>query len=314
MIQPFAFVLAAAASVLVPDMPDTMAGTWDMKAGDTIIFRLHISQDAKAPTATWDRPEHFETDGENFSSIRGQPVRRTASGVRMAKGDIELRFDDPAPHSRPDVFRLHRVDATHLRVTYENFEPFDFVRAAPETEKLGPWDQGRTYVRPIARSTSAEMTAIFEADQNDRKAEKIDWSQVSAADGRRRARTQELLDSDALQSGEDFYHAAFVFQHGDLADDILKAHVLATIAVARGKPAAVWIASATLDRYLQRIGQPQVLGTQFRLPEGGPVTQEPYDKALIPDSMRKALHVPGLAEQEQQRLRLQARNDGAKQP
>lgn len=314
MVQPLAFVIAAAASVLAPDLSDTMAGTWDMKAGDTTIFRLQISENAKGTTAAWERPEHFETDGENFSSIRGPLVRRPASSVRVDKGDIELRFDDPAPHSRPDVFRLHRVDATHLRVTYENFEPFDFVRSAPGTETIGPWDQGRTYVRLIARSTSAEMTAIFEADQNDRKAEKIDWSQVSAADERRRTRTQELLDSDALQSGEDFYHAAFVFQHGDLADDILKAHVLATIAVARGKPAAVWIASATLDRYLHRIGKPQVLGTQYKLSQGEPVTQEPYNKTLVSDSVRKALHVPGLAEQEQQRLRLQARNGGAKQP
>jgi hypothetical protein len=110
-----------------------------------------------------------------------------------------------------------------------------------------------------------------------------------------------------LHSGEDFYEAAFVFQHGDTADDFLKAHLLAMIAVAKGHPDAPWIASATLDRYLQEIGKPQVLGTQFKSMDDGHFSQEPYNRTLVSDAMRKALQVPTIPEQDAERQHFEAR-------
>ncbi|QXT35053.1 hypothetical protein KV697_14930 [Sphingomonas sanguinis] len=224
--------------------------------------------------------------------------------MRPIGEDLELSFDDPEPNSVPDVFRLRcRKDGT-LSADYVagRGDPLPLVRA-PAATKLGPWDAGRSYPIVTSRPTNAEMTAIFEADQKDRMTPSIDWAVVGAADKARLARTQQLLDSGALQSGDDFYHAAFLFQHGSRPEDYLKAHLLAMIAAARGKPGAVWIASATLDRYLQSIGKPQVLGTQFMVPDEGKTTQEPYDRTLISDALRKALRVPSLAEQEKQRQR-----------
>lgn len=152
------------------------------------------------------------------------------------------------------------------------------------------------------RTTNAEMTAIFDADQAARaQPTAIDWKVLDAADKARRIRTQALLDSGALDSGEDFYHAAYVFQHGDAPEDFLKAHALAVVAVARGKSDATWIAAATLDRYLQNIGQPQIYGTQFRHPPKEKWTQEPYRRDLLSDAIRKASGVPPLAEQDKQR-------------
>jgi hypothetical protein len=98
-----------------------------------------------------------------------------------------------------------------------------------------------------------------------------------------------------------FYHAAYVFQHGNEAEDCLKAHALAVAAAAGGKREAVWIAAATLDRYLQRIGQPQIYGTQFLHPKGQTWTQEPYRRDLLSDALRRASGVPPLAAQEGQR-------------
>jgi hypothetical protein len=158
------------------------------------------------------------------------------------------------------------------------------------------------------------MSAIFSADQADRQAADIDWSIVGPADNKRRARTEELLGSGALQSGDDYYHAAFVFQHGADPGDYLKAHLLAMIAVARGRPDAVWIASATLDRYLHAIGKPQVLGTQYAIPSDSPATQDPYDRALISDAMRKALHVPSIEEQEARRRQYDQAAAASKKP
>lgn len=147
-----------------------------------------------------------------------------------------------------------------------------------------------------------EMTAIFDADQAARAdPAAIDWSKLSVADANRRARAQALLDAGRLRSADDFHHAAFVFQHGDAPDDFLKAHALALVAAAKGKPEAAWIAAATLDRFLQRSGLPQVYGTQFQARPDGSWTQEPYRRDLLSDALRRATGVPPLAEQEVQR-------------
>lgn len=297
-----AFLLAA---VLVTAAD--VNGRWDFEAGGVTIFRMEIIQTPGGTSATWERPRHLETDGESFSRISGPVVRRQARSVVPVEGGVQLLFDDPAPGATPDRFRLRRVDADHIEVTYEgaSFEPFNFTRATTHASKLGGWDVGRSYVRTISRPTNAEMTAIYDADQADRRVTTIDWSVAGPADEKRRARTEELLGSGALQSGDDFYHAAFILQHGAAADDYLKAHLLAMVAIARGKPGATWIASATLDRYLQTIGKPQVLGTQFTLSPKTAASQEPYNRALISDAMRKALRVPSIAEQEKRRLEME---------
>lgn len=306
----FSSIILATAAALSPGV----TGTWDLNAGDTTIFRFEVTDAPTGGTATWERPERFETDGETFSGITGPAIRRRSSEVRTVDGDLELTFDDPAPHSRPDVFRIHVIDGAHARATYEGMEPFDLVRPAPNSAALGPWMTGRSYSRTIVRPTNAEMTAIFDADQADRQAANIDWSKVGPADDLRLTRTRELLAAGMLQSGDDYYHAAFVFQHGNSADDFLTAHLLAMIAVARGKPAALWIASATLDRYLRNIDRPQVLGTQYTFQKDGGVTQEPYDRALVSDAMRKALRVRTLPEQEQQKLDFAKQASEAKKP
>jgi hypothetical protein len=169
--------------------------------------------------------------------------------------------------------------------------------------------------QPATPPTNAEMTAIFDADQADRAhgGAAIDWSVVTPRDEARRARTLALLDAGALHSGDDFWHAAFVFQHGSQPDDFLLAHTLAVIAAARGRADASWIAAATLDRYLQNIGRPQIYGTQYHMPAGQQATQEPYDRALISDALRQAMGVPGQAEQERRRAELEAEYRAARE-
>lgn len=293
-------LLLAATSVSAVPCAD---GAWIFRSGDTGLFQFGVHATPKGSAASWDRPQHFEFDGEDFEGVKGPVIRRTARSVKPVGDDLELTFYDPQPNSVPDVLRLHCEPDGTLKADYLalNTDPMRLTRAPAGAVRLGPWDQGRRYPIILSRPTNPEMTAIFEADQKDRMASDIDRSVVGPADARRKARTQELIDAGGLNSGDDFYHAAFVFQHGDGPADYLKAHLLAMIAAARGKPEAVWIASATLDRYLQSIGQPQVLGTQFKVPRHGKATQDPYDRTLISDALRRALRVPSLAEQEKQR-------------
>lgn len=159
-----------------------------------------------------------------------------------------------------------------------------------------------------APPVNSEMKAMFDADQAARtNPAAIDWSLLTAQDEARRLRTRALLDAGQLRHADDFYFAAFIFQHGDQPDDFLLAHSLAMVAVARGRANASWIAAATLDRYLQNIGRPQIFGTQFSTPPGQDTTQEPYNRALVPDALREAVGVPRQAAQEQRRLEIQSR-------
>jgi hypothetical protein len=151
---------------------------------------------------------------------------------------------------------------------------------------------------------NAEMAAIFAADQAIRQntdpqkfRDRAFITEMLAADAARRARTRALLDAGALKTGEDYRAAAFVFQHGSTPEDYLLAHTLAVAATARGADGS-WIAAATLDRYLQTTGKPQIYGTQTRKTNDAPATLEPYDRALIPDSLRTALAVPPQSEQD----------------
>lgn len=160
---------------------------------------------------------------------------------------------------------------------------------------------------------NTELAAMFEADQAIRTGLKPGWNKdmdfiksMWTADAKRRERVRELLAAGAVRTGKDHHRAAYIFQHGGTAPDYLLAHALAGAAMAKGHAESGWIAAATLDRYLQKIGQPQVYGTQYTQPPGGEATMEPYDRALIPDALRVAVGVRTQAEQEKRRAEMNA--------
>jgi hypothetical protein len=133
----------------------------------------------------------------------------------------------------------------------------------------------------------------------------------------RRAEAKNLLATGELKTAQDFHDAAFIFQHGDEANDYLLAHIVAIEAIVKGDSSSKWIAAATLDRYLQAIGQRQVFGTQYlsksflyvvqhkndpdalNKPEAQQkgATQDPYDRDLVPDALRGDFCVPNQAAQ-----------------
>ena len=147
---------------------------------------------------------------------------------------------------------------------------------------------------------NADMKTIYEEDQRVRKAETIDWTVVNQSDAERRVQVKKLLADGALHTGKDYEEAAFVFQHGDSSQDYLLAHTLAMVAVSKSDATAIWIAAATLDRYLEKIKQKQIYGTQYSSGEKNFWTQEPYDKDLISDALRRQLAVPSQAIQAEQ--------------
>jgi hypothetical protein len=125
----------------------------------------------------------------------------------------------------------------------------------------------------------------------------IDWDEVAKRDQQRRDATRKLLAEGKLVTGKDYRFAALIFQHSPDTGGYLLAHVLAVTAVSNGDVSAKWLASATLDRYLQSLNQPQVFGTQFHQP-GGVWTMDPFDRNALSDAVRATWCVVPLAEQD----------------
>lgn len=293
-----AFLLIVSGPALAADP----RGTWALRAGDSTIMLFKVARTPSGWSGEGMEPAHYDSDGNSFSNVSGPVERKKATTARAVPGGgVELTFGHQ-PGTIPNVFVIRARGASTADLDFIAFgsEPATLTRATLG-QRLGGWDGSRVYVRTIDRPTNAEMTAIFDADQADRqRGPNIDWKIVGPADQRRQARTQAMLDAGLLHSGEDYYHAAFVFQHGSEPGDYLKAHALAAIAAARGKPSAAWIAAATLDRYLQSIGQPQVYGTQFQTRDGKTRQAQPFRSDLLSDAIRQASGVPPLAEQDAQ--------------
>ena len=143
---------------------------------------------------------------------------------------------------------------------------------------------------------NAELVAIYQLDQIDRQSEPIDWEAVSQRDTERQLRVRELLDTGGVQTGADFYHAAMVFQHSDGVEGIELAHELAMVGMALGSRESRWLAAASYDRLLTRLGRGQRFGTQYiSAGKDDPMHFAPVEPGVT-DGMRAAMNCPKLEE------------------
>lgn len=147
---------------------------------------------------------------------------------------------------------------------------------------------------PLTRDHE-ELARLCAEDQADRSAQAIDWEVVGQRDGVRLARVKELYAANQLATGADFYHAAMVLLHGWEAEDVLLAHELSVLAISKGEDRAVWLAAATEDRFLMKIGRPQRFGTQYQ--GDGDGTYKLYQVADgVTDAHRQQMRAPSLVE------------------
>ncbi len=114
---------------------------------------------------------------------------------------------------------------------------------------------------------NAELYEIYTADQGDRRPgpEGIDWSVVSKRDEQRHSRVLEIIAAGEAEAAADWFHAAMVMQHGNGPEDYRRAHEWALQAAELDPTmgAARWLAAASKDRELMKLGEPQLYGTQF---------------------------------------------------
>ena len=149
-----------------------------------------------------------------------------------------------------------------------------------------------------AAEVSEELAQMFTEDQSDRTAQSIDWDTVRPRDAARLGRVKQLYHGQAIQSGENYYHAALILQHSSVAEDHLLAHEFCIAAISQGVDMAkwdvLWLAAASEDRFLMNIGRPQRFGTQYRSEgPGGAMTLYNVD-AEVEDTLRSAMNVPPL--------------------
>jgi hypothetical protein len=265
-----------------------------------LVLELHKDTAGKPGwTGSFTRPRHFDTDGSfsTFSNIEGPATVMPILSATAHPDELELTVRD-SPQPLHLIWKPNDGGGT-LQFKDFSWSPVPLVAVRADQRVSDVWEKNSTYSAIPAWPDNPEMTTMFDADQADRADwPNIDVNAVATRDAERREKTKAMLDTGKLRSGTDFYHAAFIFQHGLTANDYLFAHTLAVVAAARGRPDAAWIAAATLDRYLQTIGQKQIYGTQFLTPRNQPITQDPYDRALVSDALREMLGVPPLADQE----------------
>lgn len=136
-----------------------------------------------------------------------------------------------------------------------------------------------------------------EEDQSDRTppaGKSIDWKVVGPRDRARLTRVKELYSQNQLQTGNDYFKAALILQHGDVPEDYLLAHELCVVAISKGVHVES-LAAASEDRFLMSIGRPQRFGTQYRSDNNGPYRLYTMDSGVT-DQLRRMMSVPSLAE------------------
>ncbi len=286
----------------------SLAGEWVLNLGKRTLMVLEFAPSQEkglAFTGTFSQPLHLQSNsaGDSFSHIQNgievEPV--IASEVRGSS--LFFTVQNPADANDKEALVLHIVDAGHAELQFDApaTPVLSLTRSTGDAKVATDWDISRSYSIDDDLPSNAEMKRIIDEDQKAREPGlKINWAKVKPTDALRQSETMKLLNEGKLHSGEDFTWAAYIFQHGDTPNSYLLAHTMAMIALKKGYGDALWIATATLDRYLDAIKQPQIYGTQFHT-QKNPTTQKPYNRTLISDALRKQLGVPVLAAQEEQR-------------
>ena len=299
--------VAGAQGVPVP------VGEWVLRLGPRAFIVLSLKGaggSGQAVAGSLAHPQHYSTmDGASFSHVLGGTEVEPLVASEWKGDALVFTVVNPADAKDTDKYVFRLKDATHAALQYADLpmSAMELVKVDGAVAVAAEWDAEKTYSVEDGLPSNEAMKRIFEEDQKVREAGfKTDWAMVSKSDAERRKATMELLKTGALHTGEDFTWAAFVFQHGDSSEDYLLAHTLAMIAIKKGRADALWIATATLDRYLQSVKQPQIYGTQFVTLADKPTTQEPYRRELVSDALRKQLGVPSLADQDEQRKKYDA--------
>lgn len=158
-----------------------------------------------------------------------------------------------------------------------------------------------------------KLKDIYDQDQKERKnwkewGKSISLEDVRKRDGERLRIVLAIIKNKELVDGIDYYHAAMVLQHGDIAKHYKLANKLCAKAIKLGVEKAKWLYAATFDRYLLNSGNKyQKYGTQYKKSDKGPFELCPIEPSTT-DKMRAKFNVPPLKELKQRVISLNKQN------
>lgn len=146
---------------------------------------------------------------------------------------------------------------------------------------------------------NAALKVLYQADLADRKGDQVDWPALTRRDAERRQQVKAMLADGGIRTARDYYWAAWMFHHGQSADDHALAFALATISrnLAPEHPAPKWLSAAAFDRYLVSHIMPQWYGTQSKTYSDGRAELDPVDPKAVSEEQRVALGVPRLQDE-----------------
>jgi hypothetical protein len=296
-------------SVEGADAPD-FSGNWVFRLGNRPLLVLTVSRVAgksRGFEGSLTAPNFSYQSGsglpyEIIYAIKGPVVQKPIVRSEIKNDCLALTTQNPANEKDEDNYQLCLIERGRGTLGYDfPVDPWPVIREEQPPSPATDWES-RPYFLDETDVSNPEMQRICDDDRKDRELpyEKIDWTVVDKADAARRDATRKLMSDGKLHTGADFKNAAYIFQHTAVApEEFLLAHALAMAAVAKGEASANFIAAETLDRYLQSIHQPQVFGTQMRI-ENQSNPKEPYNRTLVPNSLRRLLSVPPQATQQEQ--------------
>ena len=170
-----------------------------------------------------------------------------------------------------------------------------------------------------------ELTALYKADKQERvhqpRVNTLEYQAMRARDLQRRKRVMEIAAKNGLETGEDYYHAAHIMNHGDTPEDAQNAHLFALRSSELGYRPARWLMAASYDRWQMYQGRPQKYGTNYvydgredRLWDVDPATTDEerakWDVPPLAEQLRKAQeanrHKKPMSEEEQREFELNA--------
>lgn len=272
-------------------------GTWKLQIDHANLFVVQLDGSESKPQGAFWRPKGLEMTNNVFHVTDSQADKYVLVKTETKGDQLRLTFRD----DRKDEMKFYmerRGDKVELGISdvppEAGIGPWALERAPRGATVSNTWNADRAYIVGDDDMPNPEIGRLYAQDQADRSRQPIDMKKMTANDAVRRERTRALDEKGLLHTGKDFKEAAFIMQHGVTPDDYLMAHSLAIVAVSKGEPTAVWIAAASLDRYLWSKGQPQIYGTQTKTDASGKPTDEPYDQNALPVSLKTQLGIlPG---------------------
>jgi len=144
-----------------------------------------------------------------------------------------------------------------------------------------------------------ELLSLYQSDRtehaNQAKFNTAEYKAMRARDRQRQERVMEIITKEEPCSAEDYYHAAWIMNHGETQEDAENAHRLALRGSELGYRPARWLAAASYDRWQMYQGKPQKYGTNY-IYDGRKDRLWDVDPSTT-DEERQAWDVPPLAEQ-----------------